>query len=159
MAEIRAAAEGVVAAPAPDVYHLIADYRSHHHRFLPPTFSDYRVEEGGVGDGTVVRFRVTVGGRGRDYRTRIAEPAPGRVMTESDPAAGTVTTFTVEPEGGQSRVRIETAWHKPGLVGAIERLLAPRLLRPLYADELVRLDRYAREQAAGLGALVAGASR
>ena len=149
MAEIRATAEGVVAAPAPDVYRYIADYQIHHHRFLPPAFSDYRVEAGGVGDGTVVAFRVTVGGRGQDYRTRIAEPEPGRVLTESDPGAGTVTTFTVEPEGEHSRVRIETVWRKGGLAGAIEKLLAPRLLRPLYADELARLDRYAREQAAG----------
>ncbi len=149
MAEIRATAEGIVAAPAPDVYRYIADYRSHHHHFLPPAFSDYRVEEGGVGSGTVVLFRVTVGGRGRDYRTRIAEPTPGRVLTESDPAASTVTTFTVEPEGDRSRVRIGTVWHKAGLAGAIEGLLAPRRLRPLYADELARLDRYAREQTAG----------
>ena len=152
MAEMRVTAERAIGAPAALVYRCIADYQQHHHRFLPPAFSDFRVDRGGVGTGTVVSFRLTVGGRPRSYRMEIAEPEPGRVLTESDPASGTATTFTVTPDGAGSRVRIETVW--PGAAGAagfFERLLAPRLLGKLYADELDRLDRYAREQA-GAGA-------
>ena len=128
------------------MYGYIADYREHNHRFLPPAFSDYHVEQGGVGAGTVVRFRLTVGGRGRAYRGRIAQPNPGRVLTESDPDAGTMTTFTITPDGRESLIRIETAWPGAGgLAGMVERLVAPRLLRRLYVDELARLDRHARE--------------
>ena len=148
MAEMRVTAERSIAAPADRVYGAIADYREHHHRFLPPAFSDFRVEEGGVGAGTVVSFRLTVGGRTRSSRSVIAEPQPGRVLTESDAAAGSVTTFTVTPEGNGSLVRIETTWPGAGgIPGLLERWLAPRLLAKLYADELERLDRYAREQA------------
>jgi uncharacterized protein YndB with AHSA1/START domain len=149
MAEIVVRAERAMAAPAERVYQCIADYREHHQRFLPPAFSDLRVEEGGVGAGTVVTFRLAAGGRSREYRSVIAEPEPGRVLTESDPAAGTVTSYRVTPEGGGSRVRIETRWRMAGARGAIERLVAPRLLGRLYADELERLDRYAASDAAG----------
>ena len=148
MAELRVAVEREIAAPAERVYGYIADYREHHHRFLPPAFRDFRIEQGGVGAGTVVRFGVAVGGRVRTSRAEIAEPEPGRVLTESDREAGTVTTFTVTPDGDRCRVRIETTWHARGLRGLIERFLAPRFLCPLYADELDRLDRYAREHVA-----------
>jgi uncharacterized protein YndB with AHSA1/START domain len=149
VAELRAAAERLIAAPPDRVYRYIADYREHHPRFLPPAFSDFRVEEGGVGTGTIASFRLTAGGRSRAYRIRIAEPEPGRVLTESDVGSSLVTTFTVTPEAGQSRVRIETAWQgAAGIGGFFERLFAPRVLRRLFADELERLDRYARERAA-----------
>lgn len=149
MADRRIAAERTIAAPADLVYGYIADYRDHHHRFLPPAFSAFRVEKGGVGAGTVARFRLAVGGRARDYAAHVAEPEPGRVLTETDPDSGSVTAFTVAPDGGRSQVRIETAWTgSPGIAGLVERLVAPRLLRRLYADELARLDLYARERVA-----------
>ncbi len=49
MARIAVSAEGTVEAPADTVYLYIADMREHHSRFLPPAFSDFRVESGGVG--------------------------------------------------------------------------------------------------------------
>jgi len=156
MAEMRVTAERSIAAPADRVYRLIADYREHHPRFLPPAFSDVRVEQGGVGAGTVISFRLSVGGRSRRYRAVVAEPQPGRVLTEADSATGSVTTFTVMPEGDASRVRIETTWPgATGVQGFFERLLAPRLLGKLYADELERLDRYARAQSMASAATAA----
>jgi hypothetical protein len=128
------------------VYRYIADMRDHHPRFLPPAFSDYTVESGGVGAGTVVRYKMTAGGRTREYRTQIAEPEPGRVLTESDTNSSAVTTFTVAPQGESSLVRISTAWDgASGIGGVFERMFAPRVLRGIYADELKRLDAYARE--------------
>jgi uncharacterized protein YndB with AHSA1/START domain len=148
MAELRIGAERAIDAPAGRVYGYIADYRQHHQHFLPPAFSNYRVEEGGVGAGTVIKFDLTVMGRVRKYHQRIEEPEPGRVITEGG-ADGT-TSFTVTPEGGRCRVRIETTWEgKGGMLGSIERMVASRILMPLYNDELARLDRYARERAAG----------
>jgi hypothetical protein len=79
---------------------------------------------------------------------QVAEPEPGRVLTESDMESSLVTTFTVDPEGDRSRVRIATTWEGAGGIGGFfERTFAPRVLRRLYADELERLNRYAREQA------------
>jgi len=84
VARIAVSAEGTVEAPADTVYRYIAEMREHHPRFLPPAFSDFRVESGGVGAGTILRYKLTAGGRTRAYRTKIAEPEPGRVLTESD---------------------------------------------------------------------------
>jgi uncharacterized protein YndB with AHSA1/START domain len=147
MAQVRVTVERSIGAPVERVYAYIADYREHHHRFLPPAFSDFYVEEGGVGAGTVVRFRLSAGGRERTYRQRVEEPQPGRVLTESDLGSSSVTTFTLTPEGEHSRVQILTTWQGArGVGGFFERLFAPRVLRRLYADELARLDRYARER-------------
>jgi hypothetical protein len=139
-------AEGTVEAPADTVYRYIADMREHHPRFLPPAFSDFRVESGGVGAGTITRFKLRAGGRTREYRTKIAEPEPGRVLTESDTGSSAVTTFTVSPQGEASLVRISGTWDGAGGIGGVfERIFAPRVLRAIYADELKRLDAYARE--------------
>jgi len=138
-----------VDAPARTVYGYIANMREHHPRFLPPAFSGFEVESGGVGDGTVTRFTVTAGGRSRQYRMRVTEPEPGRVLTESDENSSLVTTWTVSPEDGASRVQISTTWEGgSGIGGFFERMFAPRAMRGIYADELERLDAYARERAA-----------
>ena len=146
MARIVVSAEGTVEAPAETVDRYIADMREHHPRFLPPAFSDFRVESGGVGAGTITRYKLTAGGRTREYRTKIAEPAPGRVLTESDTGSSAVTTFTVSPQGTASLVQISTAWDGAGGIGGLfERMFAPRVLRAIFTDELSRLDAYARE--------------
>jgi Polyketide cyclase / dehydrase and lipid transport len=146
MAKIVVSAEGTVDAPADTVYGYIADTREHHPRFLPPAFTDFRVESGGVGAGTVTRFKLTAGGRTREYRTVVAEPEPGRILTETDTNSSAITTFTISPQGAASLVRISTSWDGSGGIGGLfERTFAPRVLRAIYADELKRLDGYARE--------------
>jgi Polyketide cyclase / dehydrase and lipid transport len=150
MGKITVSAERTVDAPAATVYGYIADMRGHHPKFLPPSFSDFEVEAGGVGAGTVTRFKLTAGRRTREYRMRVAEPEPGRTLTEADSSSSLVTTWTVTPEGERSRVRISTTWDGAGGIGGFfERTFAPRVLRGLYADELERLNAYARGQAAG----------
>jgi len=147
MARIAVSAERTVDAPADTVYRYVADMREHHPRYLPPAFSDFRVESGGVGAGTITRFTVRAGGRTREYRMRVAEPEPGRVLTESDTGSSMVTTTTVSPQGGASLVRISTTWDGAGGIGGLfERMFAPRVMRAIYADELDRLDAYARER-------------
>jgi uncharacterized membrane protein len=146
MGRIVVSAEGTVDAPADTVYRYIADMREHHPHFLPPAFSDFRVESGGVGAGTITRFKVTAGGRTREYQMKVAEPEPGRILTESDTGSSLVTTTTVSPRGGASLVQISTAWDGAGGIGGVfERMFAPRVMRAIYADELKRLDAYARE--------------
>jgi Polyketide cyclase / dehydrase and lipid transport len=148
MGTITVVQEGAVGAPAELTYRLIAD-DAHHQRFLPEGFSDFEVLEGGVGAGTLHRFTASAGGRSRTYVMRVDEPEPGRVITESDQSSSLVTTFTVTPTGDTCLVRIETRWDGAGGIGGFfERTFAPRVMRKVYADELARLDRYAREQAA-----------
>ncbi|MER3487150.1 MAG: SRPBCC family protein, partial [Chloroflexota bacterium] len=128
MGQIRVVAERIIGAPPDRVYGVLRNYREHHPKILPPVFSDFRVEEGGVGVGTVVAFTMNAGGRRRRFRARIEEPEPGRVLRETDLDSGAVTAFTVTPEGSGSRVRIETSWQgADGFGGLMERLFAPRL--------------------------------
>lgn len=145
MAEISVSTESTVAAPAERVYRIIADYARHHPHILPPAIHDLVIEEGGIGEGTVIRFQTTLGGRTQRHRARIGEPEPGKILQEDALERDLVTTFTVTPEGAGSRVRIETIWSTPGLRGIVERLLAPRMLRTVYTEELLRLNRYAAE--------------
>ena len=145
--QTRYSAERVVDAPAEVVYHLISDYREHHtdapQGFLPDAFTGTVVERGGVGDGTVVRFTSKLGGRSRAMTAAITESEPGRVLVETGP--GVQTTFTVEPEGAQrARVRFDTVLEAGGTRGLMLRLLAPVMLRPVYAEELKRLERHAK---------------
>lgn len=149
MATVRASAWRRISAPASRVYAILADYNQQHPRILPSAFSEWRVEEGGTGAGTIVSFGIKAGGRNRRYRMRVEEPQPGRVLTETDLDSSLVTTFTVVPEGEAAcRVRIETVWQGAGGGGGFfERLFAPRVLQRLYTEELSNLDRAAREQA------------
>src|SRR5436190_6223147 len=147
MAKIVVSAERTVEAPADAVYRYVADMREHHPRFLPAAFSDFQVESGGTGAGTVTRFTVTAGGRSREYRMRVDEPEPGRVLTESDTGSSLVTTTSVSPHDGASLVKISTSWDGAGGIGGFfERMFAPRAMRDIYTDELERLNAYAREQ-------------
>jgi hypothetical protein len=146
---IHVFAERTVDASAEIVYGYLADMREHHPRFLPPAFSEFRVESGGVGHGTITRFKLTAGGRAREYRMKVAEPEPGRVLTESDTNSSLVTTFTVTPQDAASRVQISTTWQGAGGIGGFfERLFAPRAMRSIHVDELERLNAYARQRAA-----------
>ncbi len=149
MGTIQVSSEREVGAPAEVVYSYLADMRNHHPRFLPPAFSNFEVESGGVGAGTIITYTFTAGGRTRQYRSQVAEPEPGRVLTESDMNSSAVTTFTVTPHGDTSRVRISSTWKGAGGVGGFfERMFAPRVLRGIFADELGRLDAYARARSA-----------
>jgi hypothetical protein len=145
MSKVRISAERLIDAPADVVYTCIADYQ-HHHRpspgFLPSAFHDQQIIRGGFGDGTLIRFSMTLAGRARTLTTEITEPEPGRVLVESDAQVRTV--FTVEPVGRQCRVRFDTVMQARGLEGIMLRLFARRLLEPLYADEQARLEDYAR---------------
>src|SRR5918911_1048185 len=108
MAAVRVVAERSMDAPADVVYRCIANYREHHRPggFLPPSFSDFSIERGGVGAGTVISFTMTLGGRTREMTQTVSEPEPGRVLVES--GSGVRTTFSVQPEGTGCRVRFDT---------------------------------------------------
>ena len=97
--------------------------------------------EGGRGEGTVIRFGLKLGGRIQEATADVTEPEPGRTLVERvRDDRGTETTFTVEPAGpNRTRVTIHTRWTARGPLGWVERLVAPRLLRPVYRQELANL--------------------
>jgi uncharacterized protein YndB with AHSA1/START domain len=139
----RFSAERTIEAPPDVVYHCIADYREHHRPdgFLPAEFTDLRIERGGVGAGTELSWALEVGGRQRTVKATVSEPVPGRTLVET--GSGIETTFTVEPAAAGTRVRFDTTIDQGGLQGIVNRLFAARLLRPVYEEELRRLDAYA----------------
>jgi hypothetical protein len=145
MREFHFSAERLLDAPADVVYHCLADYRQHHRAggFLPPAFTSLDVLEGGIGDGTVIRFTTSVGGRNITRTHQVTEPEPGRVLVESD-KNGEGSTFTVVPRGSGTLVRIDTVLMGSGLEGMLMPVVYPRVMKPLYDDELTRLERYAQ---------------
>ena len=125
------------------LYDIIADYRSGHPRILPGRFSDLRVERGGVGAGTIIRFQVRLFGRAQTFRAAVSEPDPGRVLVETNlEGRHAITTFTIRgtAEGDGAEVTIATELTvRSGVAGSLERFLTTRALRSLYKEELTRL--------------------
>ena len=127
MPRVHISAERIIPAPAQEVYDLLADYHEGHPSILPSAFSDFTVLEGGAGAGTRIQVTLTLGRRTQVTEGFVAEPEPGRVLTETYPPSNMVTTFTVDPEGDGSRLRIESSGEsRPGLAGCVERWLAHR---------------------------------
>lgn len=150
MAEVMATVERMLDAPADQVYRSIVDYRNQHGTWLPPAYSNYRVTDGGMGDGTAFSYHLNTGRRERDYHMRVTEPVPGRVVREADTDSSLTNVWTVEPRDSGSHVRLETRWQGAGGVGGcFERTFAPRALRSLHADTLARLDRHLQGHSPG----------
>jgi len=130
-------------APPERVYNIIRDYHQGHPSILPKAFRNLRVEAGGVGAGTKIRFDATVLGRTQQYVGVISEPEPGRVLVErySEPT-DSVTTFIVEPYDGGRAATVTFRTEMPGrggLAGRVERWLTNRVLQPIYSEELKNL--------------------
>ncbi|HEX8291182.1 MAG TPA: SRPBCC family protein [Pyrinomonadaceae bacterium] len=138
-----------VDAPADVVYGIIADYRNGHPHILPKKYFEWlEVEQGGRGEGTVIRFQMRVLGQTRVLRAAVTEPEPGRVLVETDTGgAGPVTTFTVEPAGAGSRVTFSSELTSAGgPLGVLERFVLRRVLRRVFTRELEQLGRVAVER-------------
>ena len=146
---IEVAATRHIAAPPEVAYGIIADYEHGHPAILPGKwFGPLTVVEGGVGAGTRIRFSMRGLGPERPMEAIVAEPEPGRVLTETYPATGGVTSFIVDPAPGGCAVTFRTTWRPQGVAGLIERLAAPRFLRRVYGDELDQLQILAESRAA-----------
>lgn len=135
---IRSAAD-IDGAPT-EVYALLSDYKVGHPSILPkPYFGELIVEEGGRGAGTIMRFSMSVMGKEYNYHQAVSEPEPGRVLQETDLDQDLVTTFTFDPINGglQTHLTITTTIKaSAGLKGALEKLLYPMGIRPIYKKEL-----------------------
>lgn len=154
MKQIHVIAEAILNARPEDVYATIADYHNSHPLILPPkNLYDLQVEQGGYGAGTIIRFKSRAMGIEKSFYQRVKEPDPGRILVEEDiiDPQDSRTTFTVNPigEGKQSHVIISTTMKAgPGLQGFIERILIPRVLPPIYYQELKLLEEVTRKRSA-----------
>jgi hypothetical protein len=139
MGEVSARTQRQMKGGADEVYAFLRDYHQRQ-TVLPEAMSDYRVEEGGKGQGTVVSYRLQAGKRERDYRLAVEEPGERRLV-ERDTSSSLVTTWDVAPSGAGSTVTVESRWQgASGIGGFFERTFAPGALRKIYDDLLTRLD-------------------
>jgi uncharacterized protein YndB with AHSA1/START domain len=143
--------EGIVSASPDIVWDILTDYRKGHPSINPPqAFSDFQVESGGKGAGTVMRFTFHVAGTKRRMRQVVSEPEPGHVLVEEDIDGPTRTTFTLTPVDGGRKTRVLITTDQAassGITGMIERLATPMIaptMRRLYREELDRLDALAQ---------------
>ena len=156
MGQISVKASAVLHARSEDVYATIADYHKGHPGILPDSFSDLRVEEGGYGEGTVIRFKMKVLGVEQAFHQRISEPEPGHILVEQDvnSAQNVVTTFVVTPLENDQKTRVEISTKmnaSPGLAGVIERIVVPIINPRLYQKELKLLEAVAQKRSSRSG--------
>lgn len=145
---VRAEAEGTVAAPPAQVHAFLLDYRRRP-EILPANYQDYAVEQGGEGEGTVIRYRFKAGPRERTYRMRAEVPDAG-TLVERDLDSTLVTTWRMRPDEGGTRVRVESCWQgASGMAGFFERTFAPRALGRVHADVIGRLGPAVARSGAG----------
>jgi hypothetical protein len=138
MTLLMAAATKSVSAPPERVWEFLRDYREARPRILTPEYRDYRVEEGGVGEGTVISYTFTSPGRSRDFRLRVEESDEG--LFERDQRSTFVSNWRVDQTATGSSVTLEASWESSGGMGGFfERLFAPMSLRRTYSRLLSNL--------------------
>ena len=146
MKSYRVAESSLIKAPAKNVYSVLADYQNGHPHILPKKyFSLLKIEQGGIGAGTMIRFQMRALGRTQSFRAAITELVPGRTLVETDLESGAVTTFTVLPleNGNCSHVTISTELRsRDGLIGLLEQSMISSFLRRVYAQELKLLAEF-----------------
>jgi len=137
---VQAAASAVVTGSPEKLYAALTDFGHARPSILPrPYFTDFAVEAGGCGPGTIYRLRLRVLGAERSFQRIVTSPVPGRVLVETDLNTGHSTIFQVAPYGdnGQSRVSIATAFDpRPAGAGILDRLVNPLLTRRILRREL-----------------------
>jgi polyketide cyclase/dehydrase/lipid transport protein len=153
MTRYRVGSSGTIGAPPSRVYAVIADYRQHHPRIVPPEyFRKLEVVAGGVGAGTRTRVQMRLLGTSREFEHVITEPEPGRVLVESDVDGSNATTFTVDPGDSSESTHLTITTElvaRPGISGVLERLLSSLMLRRVYRKEIARLAEYVAQQRVG----------
>jgi len=132
----------IIDAPPEKIYAILSDYHQGHPSILPDAFTGLTVTEGGQGEGTHIIVAMDVFGSKIEYRMKVTEPEPGRILVEEDESAGVATTFTLDPLDGGEKTRVTiatTARTSPGLRGLVEKLVTPTVMRRIYRQELAQL--------------------
>ena len=141
MAHIHVQAEQTVNASPEEVYAFLKDYTKRP-QILTENYLNYKVEEGGIGAGTVVTYRLHAANRERGYRIQVSDPGTGKTLQESDAGSSLVTTWTMTPEAGsqKTRVQVTSDWEGgKGVGGFFEKTFAPLGLKRIYTEILGKL--------------------
>ncbi|MEV0947288.1 SRPBCC family protein [Rhodococcus sp. NPDC049939] len=141
MGQVSASSSITVAATPEATLAALADYESVRPRILSEQYLDYRVVEGGQGNGTVAQWTLkATEKRSRDIKATVS--VSGNTITETDANSSLVTTWVVAPSGSGSTVTTTTRWNGAGGIGGFfERTFAPRGLEKIQAQVLANLER------------------
>lgn len=138
MATVTVRATKAVDASPEQVLAFLRDYRESRPLILTDNYSQYRVESGGQGQGTVIGYHFSAGGRERDYRLGVEEDGAG--LSERDQLSSYVSRWTVAPDEAGAQVTVEASWQGGGGIGGVfERTFAPMGLRRIFGEMLEKL--------------------
>lgn len=140
MGKVSASSSAVVAASPEQALAAVADYATVRPRILSAHYRDYRVVEGGQGDGTVAEWTLQATSK-RSRNVRAAVTVTGTTVTERDANSSLVTTWTVTPNGSGAEVVTTTGWDGAGGVrGFFEKTFAPLGLKKIQQEVLANLQ-------------------
>lgn len=141
MGQVNAMSSIVVTAAPDKVLAALADYETVRPRILSEQYLDYKVVEGGQGDGTVAQWTLKATEK-RSRNVKATVTVDGNVITEKDANSSLVTTWTVAPNGTGTTVTTLTQWQgATGIGGFFERTFAPKGLQRIQAQVLDNLKR------------------
>ncbi len=139
MGQVSAATTELINAEVAPVLAAVADYDTVRPAILPPAYSDYRVLQGGQGQGTVAAWRLQAT-KSRVRDVQVAVDVAGHAVIEKDANSSMVTNWTVAPAGPGCSVTITTTWAGAGgIKGIFERIFAPLGLKRIQGAVLANL--------------------
>jgi hypothetical protein len=141
MGNVSAASTILINAEPAAVLTAVGDYRVVRPKILSSHYHDYRVLEGGQGQGTVASWKLqATKSRVRDIKASV--DVAGHAVIEKDANSTLVTNWTVAPAGPGSSVTVTTTWKGAGGVkGFFEKTFAPLGLKRIQAEVLANLKR------------------
>ncbi|MBB3037873.1 SRPBCC family protein [Hoyosella altamirensis] len=139
MAQVSASSSITIAAPVDTVFSALADYETVRPRILSEHYRDYRVLEGGHGEGTIAQWILqATSKRSRDIKAAVS--IDGTTIIERDVNSSLVTTWSVAPSTSGSEVTTTTEWKGAGGIGGFfEKTFAPLGLKKIQAAVLANL--------------------
>lgn len=141
MGQVSASSTILIDAEPATVLDAVADYTTVRPRILSPHYSEYRVLQGGQGQGTVAAWKLQAT-KSRSRQVQAAVDLAGRTVIEKDANSTLVTNWTVAPAGPGSSVTVKTMWNGAGgIKGFFEKTFAPLGLRKIQAEVLANLKK------------------
>jgi hypothetical protein len=125
----------------------LADYVGVRPKILTEHYSEYRVESGGQGAGTLAHWKLAATEkRVRDQLIEVSDGGEDGGLVERDRNSSMTTTWVVRPaEADASTVMAHTVWQGAGGIGGFfEKIFAPLGLRRIHEGLLANLDKVVR---------------
>ena len=141
MGHVSAASTILISADPAAVQSAVADYQTIRPKILSSHYHDYRVLEGGQGQGTIATWKLqATKSRVRDVKATV--DVAGHAVIEKDANSTLVTNWTVAPAGPGSSVTVTTTWKGAGGVkGFFEKTFAPLGLKKIQSEVLTNLKK------------------